>query len=63
MSDTIEIKVGNLYANLHEQFETTLGEQYDERARQTFETFLHELNQQVEREQEQQQELEIEPEE
>lgn len=53
MSETIEIKVGSLYANLHEGFVESLEDQYEERARQTFEAFIHEFNQQVEREQEQ----------
>lgn len=52
MSETIEVEVGALYANLHEGFEGQLDEQYTERARQTMESFLHEFNQQVERQQE-----------
>lgn len=55
MSETIELEVGDLYANLHDQFNGQLSEQYEERARQNFEEFLHNFNQQVEREVEQQQ--------
>lgn len=58
MSQTIEIEVGDLYANLHEQFTTEVGPQYDERMRQQTEAFLHEFNQQFERQVEQMQEEE-----
>lgn len=54
MSETIEIEVGNIYANLHEQFSDQIGEQYDARIRQEIEEFIHNFNQQVERAQEQQ---------
>lgn len=55
MSRTIELEVGDLYASLHEQFSVQVGENYEEQARQQFEEFLHNFNQQVEREVEQQQ--------
>lgn len=49
MSETIEIEVGNLYANLHEQFQEQVGDQYEQRSRTQFEEFLHNFNQEVER--------------
>lgn len=51
MTESIEIDVGELYANLHEQYSEGLGEQYEERVRQNVEDFLHNFNQQVERQQ------------
>lgn len=53
MSQTIEIEVGDLYAGMHEQYSEDVGEQYDERVRAQLEDFLHQFNQQVERQQEQ----------
>lgn len=49
MSRTVELEIGDLYASLHEQFSIQVGEDYEERARQQFEEFLHGFNQQVER--------------
>lgn len=53
MSRTIELEVGNLYADLHERFSEQVGDQYDERVRREFEEFIHEFNQEVERQVEQ----------
>lgn len=53
MSRTIEIEVGELYANMHEQYLDELDEQYVQRVRQQTEDFIHNFNQQVERQQEQ----------
>lgn len=53
MAETIEIEVGPLYAQLHNRFTEQMDEQYTPQARQQFESFLHEYNQQVERELEQ----------
>jgi NAD(P)H-dependent FMN reductase len=53
MSETVEIEVGSLYERLHSQFEEEVGEQYKERARSQFEEFLHNFNQEVERQREQ----------
>lgn len=53
MSTTIELEVGDLYANLHEQFKEQVGPQYEGQARQEIEEFLHNFNQQVERQMEQ----------
>lgn len=53
MSETIEPEVGSLYAEMHNQYSEELGEQYEERLRQTLEDFIHNFNQQVERQQEQ----------
>lgn len=58
MTETIEVEVGELYAQLHEQYSANLGEQYEERVRQNAEDFLHNFNQQVERQQEAAQEQE-----
>jgi len=49
MSQTIEIEVGDLYAQIHERYTEGAGEQYTERLRQNTEDFLHQFNQQVER--------------
>lgn len=57
MSETIEVEVGGLYADLHRRFKEQIGDQYDEQARQNFEEFLHNFNQRIEREMEQQEEL------
>lgn len=53
MSETIEIEVGTLYAEMHERYSTEVGEQYTERVRAQTEDFLHQFNQQMERQQEQ----------
>jgi ElaB/YqjD/DUF883 family membrane-anchored ribosome-binding protein len=53
MGETIEVEVGSLYAEMHEQYSNELAEQYEERLRQQTEDFLHNFNQQVERQQEQ----------
>lgn len=53
MSKKIEIEVGDLYSELHSGFCDDLGQQYEEQARQKFEQFLHEFNQQIERQMEQ----------
>lgn len=58
MTQTIEIEVGGLYADLHEQFESELGEQYDAEVRAQLEDFLHNFNQQIERQTEAMQEPE-----
>lgn len=55
MSRTIELEIGDLYASLHDQFSAQVGENYDDQARQQFEEFLHNFNQQVERSMEEQQ--------
>lgn len=49
MPQTIELEVGPLYAQLHERFKDQLGDQYEQQSRQEFESFLHELNQTLER--------------
>jgi hypothetical protein len=53
MSQEVTIELGNLYAELHEQYDENLGEQYTQRLRQNTEEFIHNLNQQVERQREQ----------
>lgn len=53
MSQTIEIDIGDLYAEMHEQYSDDLDDQYEPRLRQQVEDFLHQFNQQVERQQEQ----------
>lgn len=60
MSTKIEVEVGDLYAELHEQFEEQIGEQYTANARQEMEGFIHKLNQQFERQMEQAEEQEQE---
>lgn len=52
MVETIEVPVGQLYADIHEQFEEQLGEQYMIQFRQDVEDILHSKNQQIERQQE-----------
>ena len=53
MSEEVTITVGELYANLHKQYKEGLEDAYEERARQTFEEFIHNFNQEMERQQEQ----------
>lgn len=53
MSQTVELELGDLYANLHERFSEQIGEEYDQRARTEMEEFLHNFNQQYERQVEQ----------
>lgn len=53
MSKTIEIKVGDLYAQIHEEYAESQATEYDEQLRSLTENFIHKFNQQVEREQEQ----------
>jgi hypothetical protein len=52
MSQEVTFEVGDLYAELHNQYSESLGKQYEEQLRQQFEEFVHNFNQQVEREQE-----------
>lgn len=62
MSEEITADVGDLYAELHEQYQENLGEQYSERLRQNLEEFIHNFNQQVERQRDaaaQQEELDL----
>jgi flagellar biosynthesis chaperone FliJ len=49
MAEEITADVGDLYAELHEQYAENLGDQYSERLRQNLEEFIHNFNQQVER--------------
>lgn len=49
MAETIEVEVGDLYADMHDQFETELGDEYTQQIRQVLENNLHQLNQQLER--------------
>lgn len=49
MAETIEIDVGQLYADMHDQFKNELGEEYNQQMRQVIENNLHQLNQQLER--------------
>ena len=51
---TIEIEVGELHANLHEQLEGAIGEQYQEKTRNEMEELIHDTYRQLERAQEQQ---------
>lgn len=53
MSKKVEIEVGDLYAEKHEEFVEEIGERYETRVRKQFEDFIHGTNQQVEREMEQ----------
>jgi hypothetical protein len=53
MAEDVTVTIGNLYAGRHEQFKEELGEQYEERLRKNVEEFVHNFNQQVERQQEQ----------
>lgn len=52
MAEEITLEIGDLYAELHEQYSENLGEQYSQRLRQNFEEFVHNFNQQVERQRE-----------
>ena len=54
MSEEVTITVGELYSNLHKQYKEGVGDVYEERARQNFEEFVHNFNQEIERQQEQQ---------
>jgi len=49
MTSEITIKVGELYENLHVQFSENLEEEYEEALRQQVEDFLHNYNQQLDR--------------
>lgn len=49
----ITVDVGSLYGDVHEQLAEELGDQYTERLRAQTEDFIHEFNQQVERQMEQ----------
>lgn len=63
MAQEVTFEVGDLYAELHAQYAEQIGEQYEGRLRQDFEEFVHNFNQQVERQRDQaqaQQELDLE---
>lgn len=62
MPSEIEIEVGDLYENLHVQFSENIGDDYDEALRQNIENFLHNYNQQLDRQVEQQEDLDIQEE-
>lgn len=52
MADEISVEVGDLYANVHDTFCDNPGETYEERLRLEVENFIHNFNQQLERERE-----------
>lgn len=58
MAETIEVSVGNFHANLHEQLEAMVGEQYEETVRNELESLIHDTYRELERAQEQQDALE-----
>jgi hypothetical protein len=63
MAQEVTFEVGDLYAELHTQYSEQVGEQYEDRLRQDFEEFVHNFNQQVERQREEvaaQQDLDLE---
>lgn len=55
MSKKIRVEVGDFYAELHEHYTESAGDDYTERAREQLEDWIHGFNKQVEREIEQQQ--------
>lgn len=59
MAQEVTFDAGDLYAELHEQYSEQVGEQYEERLRQNFEEFVHNFNQQVERQRDKAQKEEI----
>lgn len=62
MTEEATIEIGDLYANLHEQFSQQLGEDYEQAIRQEMENFLHKYNQQLDRHIEQADQQQEEPE-
>lgn len=55
MADTVEIAIGDSFAERHRNFEQQLGEQYEDRIRELLENEIHAVTQQLERQAEQQQ--------
>jgi len=53
MAREVSITVGELYANLHERFGESLGQEYEASVRAELEDYLHSLNKQLERQSEQ----------
>lgn len=53
MARTVELQLGELYAELHERFSENLGQEYEDTIRAEVEDYLHTLNKQLERQSEQ----------
>jgi len=53
MVRTVELQLGELYADLHERFSENLGQEYEDTIRAEVEDYLHTLNKQLERQSEQ----------
>lgn len=53
MARTVELQLGELYADLHERFSENLGQEYEDTIRAEVEDYLHTLNKQLERQSEQ----------
>lgn len=49
MATTVELVLGDSYAERHEQFEQALGEQYTDELRMLVENHIHEVTQNLER--------------
>ena len=49
MATTVELVLGDSYAERHKQFEQALGEQYSDELRMLVENHIHEVTQNIER--------------
>jgi len=49
MATTVELVLGDSYAERHEQFKQALGEQYSDELRMLVENHIHEVTQNIER--------------
>lgn len=53
MPETIEVEIGDVYAQLHGDLSNILGDRYDDAVREQLEDWIHERNQELERSREQ----------